>query len=104
MRAVYDTMLFFQVAAQEPPRIHGTFQAVDAGLVQLCMSQTLFDEIADVLSRAEFREKAPHFTPEVAAQFFAKVKSVSNWINPVPNAFTLPAHPDDDHLFDLAIA
>src|SRR2546428_3911029 len=103
-RVIYDTMLFFQAAAQKPPRLHGTFQALDARKVQLCMSQELFDEIADVLSREEFLEKAPHFTPERAAIFFAKVKSVSAWIASVPDTFTLPDHPKDDHLFNLAIA
>lgn len=75
-RVVYDTMLFFQVAAQEPPRLHGTFQAIDARKVQLCLSPESMDEITDVLTRPEFLEKAPHFTSERAAQFFAKIKAV----------------------------
>ena len=104
MRVVYDTMLFFQVAAQQPPRLHGSFQAIDAGRVQLCMSRDLFEEVADVLSRPEFLEKAPHFTPPIAAEFFAKVRSVSIWFEPVPRLFTLPEHAKDDHLFNLAIA
>lgn len=104
MRVVYDTMLFFQVAAQRPPRLHGTFQALDAKRVQLCISQALFDEVADVLSRPEFLRKAAHFTPEIAAQFFAKIKSAALWFDAVPAAFTLSAHPKDNHLFNLAIA
>ncbi len=104
IRVVYDTMLFFQAAAQEPPRLHGSFQAIDSRRVQLCMSRELFDEIADVLSRKEFLEKAPHFTPQRAAQFFTKIKSVSAWMESVPSAFTLPDHLKDDHLFNLAIA
>jgi len=103
-RVVYDTMLFFQAAAQQPPRLHGTFQAIDARKVQLCMSQDLFDEIVDVLGRPEFLEQAPHFTPDRAARFFAKIKSVSIWIDRVPDAFTLPDHSKDDHLFNLSIA
>jgi putative PIN family toxin of toxin-antitoxin system len=104
MRVVYDTMLFFQVAAQQPPRLHGSFQAIDAGRVQLCMSRELLEEVADVLSRPEFLDKAPHFTPELAMQFFAKLRSASTWFEPVPNVFTLAEHPKDDHLFNLAIA
>lgn len=104
IRVVYDTMLFFQAAAQAPPRLHGTFRALDARKAQLCMSPALLDEIIDVLSRREFLDKAPHFTPQRAAQFFAKIRSVSDWIEPIPGVFSLPDHPKDDHLFNLAIA
>jgi len=101
---VYDTMLFFQAAAQNPPRLHGTFQALDAGTVRLCMSQELYDEIADVLTRPEIRKKAPSLTTTRVAQFLAKVKSVSRWFDEVPHVFTLAGHSDDDHIFNLAIA
>lgn len=104
MRVDYDTMLFFQVAAQQPPRLHGSFQAIDAGHVQLCMSLELLDEFVHVLSRPEFQGNARHFTPDLAQQFFAKIKSVALWFDSVPKLFTIPKHSKDDHLFNLAIA
>ena len=103
-RVVYDTMLYFQAAAQEPPRLHGTFQAVEKGTVQLCLSNALFDEVTDVLSRPEMREKAPSLTPERVASFLTKTRSECLWAEEVPQRFTLPGHPDDDHFFNLAIA
>lgn len=47
--AVYDCMMWFMQAAR-PHRVHETFQLVEAGAVQLCISSDILTEIHDVLT------------------------------------------------------
>jgi putative PIN family toxin of toxin-antitoxin system len=96
-------MLFFQAAAQ-PARLRASILAVHTGQVQLCLSKELVAEIQDVLSRPEYRAKFPALRPEAVEAFIADVLAHASVLDPVPIAFTWPQHPDDDHLFNLAIA
>lgn len=99
---VYDTMIFVQ-AAVRPDRIHRTFRLVADGLVTLCLSRQLVAEIEDVLTRAEVQAKFPALTPESIAPFLADIAATAKHFDPIPNLFSWPEHPDDDHLFNLAI-
>ncbi|HEX4796364.1 MAG TPA: putative toxin-antitoxin system toxin component, PIN family [Humisphaera sp.] len=103
-RAVYDTMVFFQWAALGQNRQHATVKALYDGSVHLCMSQALLEEVRDVLYRPELRERAPNLTPDRVKQVLAAIVELSEWVADVPNAFTWTRHPDDDHIFNLAIA
>jgi len=100
--AVYDTMLFFQAAAQ-PDRIRGTMLAVKEGRIQLCLSKDLVAEISDVLTRPEYQLKFPALKPPAVDIFIADVVSRGKLFDPIPQTFTWPPHPDDDHIFNLAI-
>lgn len=102
--AVYDTMLFFQEAALPAHRRHGTFMAVDDGRVQLCLSRELFSEISDVLHRPELQKKSPHLTPDRVKLILGVILDKALMLDPVPSLFHWPSHPDDNHLFNLAIA
>jgi len=99
---VYDTMLFFQ-AASRPTRVHATFQAILDKRVALCLSSDLLSEIADVLLRPEHEARFPALTPDAVAAFLAQWSARSRMVENVPRVFTWPEHPDDDHVFNLAI-
>ena len=103
-RAVYDTMLFFQQAALSIDRTHATFKAVESGDIELCLSHALLLEIKQVLTRPEMLRKAPSLTPERVEKILSALMSRSTLFDPVPQIFHWPEHPDDDHLFNLAIA
>jgi predicted nucleic acid-binding protein len=63
----------------------------------------LLAEVEDVLSRESVRIQFPALTPDVAQAFVTDVRKRGILLDPVPFVFTWPLHPDDDHLFNLAI-
>jgi putative PIN family toxin of toxin-antitoxin system len=97
-------MIFLQWAALPQGRHHATIRAVYEGAVRLYLSQALLDEIRDVLSRPEVVARSPNITPDRLKQVLATTLEIAEWVADVPPAFTWPQHPDDDHLFNLAIA
>ena len=99
---VYDTMLFLQAAVQ-PVRVHRSFQAVQEGLVTLCLSAELLAEVRDVLTRRKMRQRFPALTPEAVDAFITETAAMAVMFDPVPSQFTWPTDPDDDHIFNLAI-
>jgi putative PIN family toxin of toxin-antitoxin system len=99
---VYDTMVFLQQASR-PGRTHATFQAVTDKRVILAISPRLLAEIRDVLGRDSVRARFPALTSESAKVFVDDVLARSTIFGHVPRAFDWPEHPDDNHLFDLAI-
>ena len=99
---VYDTMVFLQ-AAVRPGRRYATFEAVEDRRLRLCTSAELVAEVRDVLTRPSLARKFPALTPERVAQFLDKVNAMATSFSDIPPAFTWPHHPDDDHLFNLAI-
>lgn len=103
-RAVYDTVVFFQWAALKPERQHSSQSMVEQGQVVLLQSTDLMREVKDVLSRPELRAKSLHMTPERVEAVLSFIQKHGEFLRQVPNVFTLPEHPDDDHLFNLAIA
>ncbi len=102
IRVVYDTMLFVQAAAR-PDRIHTTFRAVKDGRAILCLSPALMAEITDVLARPAVRAQFPALTDRAVGAFLADMQSRATTFDPIPARFTWPQHPDDDHLFNLAV-
>lgn len=99
---VYDTMVFLQ-AAISPERRYATFEAVEDKRLTLCTSPELMAEVRDVLIRPSLVAKYPALTPERVAQFLDSVNIASRFFSAVPHSFTWPQHPEDDHLFNLAI-
>ncbi len=67
------------------------------------MSAELLAEVRDVLSRPEYQARFPALTIERVEVFLAEMIARAANFDPVPNLFTWPQHPDDDHVFNLAI-
>ena len=103
-RAVYDTMLFFQWAALPEERQHRTVKALYDGSIRLCLSPELIAEVTDVLSRPELAEKTPSLTSRRIKQVLDSALERADWFDGIPHLFSWLQHPDDDHLFNLAIA
>ena len=101
-RVVYDTMVFLQ-AAVHPNRRYATIDAAEEGRVILCTSPDVIAEIRDVLTRPSLAAKFPALTPERVGQFLDSVSAMATPFSAVPAVFTWPQHPEDDHLFNLAI-
>ena len=104
-RAVYDAMVMLQWAALPPqgPRRHATVTALSTGRLRLAMSRRLLDELRGLFFRPELQARLPSLTPGHAAVILQKTLEFADWFESVPARFSLPQHPKDDHLFDLAI-
>src|ERR1700710_1538902 len=100
--AVYDTMVILQ-AAINPDRRYASIEAIEDGRLILCTSPELIAEVHEVLTRPLLAAKFPALTPERVALFLQNMNMLARAFNAVPNLFTWPQHPDDDHLFNLAI-
>ena len=102
-RAVYDAMVFFQWAALPADRQHATVKALYDGTIRLCLSPELIEEVRDLLARPAIRAKAPSLTDARVADVLAAAVQHADWFEQVASVFTLPDHPDDDHVLNLAI-
>jgi len=103
-RVVYDTMVFYQWAVLPEGRLHGTGRAVVDGTVRLCISAELMSEVRDLLTRPAIAARSPNLTRHRVEQFLDNITRLAEVHNALPRAFTWPQHPDDDHLFNLAVA
>ena len=101
---VYDAMIMLQWAAlPEGGRQHATLTFLSTGQLRLAMSQTLLDEVRGIFFRPELQQRLPSLTPRHAADILKKIVELAELLPTVPARFSLPQHPKDDHLFDLAI-
>jgi putative PIN family toxin of toxin-antitoxin system len=103
-RVVYDTMVFYQWAVLPEGRVHRTAHAVLDGAVRLCLSAELVSEVKDLLNRPAIRDHSVNLTTERTERFIDTLMKRAEWFPAIARAFTWPRHPDDDHLFNLAIA
>src|ERR1700733_13619286 len=95
-------MVFLQ-AAIKPERSYVTIEAVEDKRLTLCTSAELLAEVRDVLMRPSMRKKFSALTPQRVGQFLERISSLATHFADVPKVFTWPQHPDDDHVFNLAI-
>jgi putative PIN family toxin of toxin-antitoxin system len=102
-RVVYDTMVFFQWATLPEGRQHATTKAVLNGSVQLCVSLELLAEVKDLLTRPAIVAKAQNLTNDRVDRFLEVILQYAEIVPSVPNVFSWQQHPDDDHVFNLAI-
>jgi len=84
-------------------RQHNTIKLLYDGSVRLCLSPALANEIWDVLTRDELRARFPALSADRAKRVLEAAKMHADWFERVPNVFTWLSHPDDDHVFNLAI-
>jgi putative PIN family toxin of toxin-antitoxin system len=102
--AVYDAMVFLQWVALPPQgRQHATLTALSTGRLRLAISQKLLDEVRGIFFRPELQQRLPSLTHERAALILKKTLELADFYPDLPARFSLPNHPKDDHLFDLAI-
>jgi len=95
-------MVFLQAAIQ-PHRRYSTIEAVENKRLVLCTSDELLEEVRDVLMRPQMAAKFPALTPERVGRFLEKITFLSRRYTVVPKKWSWPKHPEDDHLFNLAI-
>lgn len=102
MRIVLDTNLLVSgVISAGPPR--QLLDAVKAGVVELCTSETLLAELLDVLSRGKFVARLAHagLTP---AGIVDDLRRLAVVVSPTSVPRVVPTDSDDDHVLAAALA
>jgi predicted nucleic acid-binding protein len=61
------------------------------------------DEVRAVLNRPELAERFPSLTADRTDAVLREARRHADWFEAVPKRYSLPSHPKDDHLFNLAI-
>ena len=102
---VLDCMVFLQAASRPGgPAVRILLEFVEAGHITLWVSDSILDEVRDVLGRPRIRAKNPTITDERVKDFFRRIEQVAQKLDDVPASFSLPRDPDDEPYVNLAIA
>jgi putative PIN family toxin of toxin-antitoxin system len=100
----FDCMTYLQATASPAGPAAACLRLVETVRVRLLTSQTILDEVRDVLERPRIRKKNPRLTDELVGAFLAHVVSLAPPAAVVPTAFTYPRDPKDEPYLNLAIA
>jgi len=66
------------------------------GHIELCVSQEILDEVADVLARPRVRERFPALDDGMVEAFLAAVRARSRFFSSVPRRLSLSRDPKDE--------
>ena len=64
LKAVFDTVVYFQAALNPAGPAFAALELADAGRIRLVASEETLEEVAEVLSRPRLRAKYPDLTDE----------------------------------------
>ena len=102
--AVFDCMVFLQGAGRPASPARACFRLVDSEQITLFISEAIFTEVQDVLTRPKTQRRFPLLSPEWAKAFVQNVATKVVVIHDVPAVFTLSRDPKDEPYVNLAIA
>jgi putative PIN family toxin of toxin-antitoxin system len=98
-------MVFLQASASPTgPATRLLIEFVESGQLTLFVSDSILEELRDVLCRPRIRAKNPAITDETVEEFCRRVLQIAQKIDLVPASFTLARDPDDEPYLNLAIA
>lgn len=103
LRVVFDCMVFLQGAARKEGPAGVCLDLAWRGVIELCVSQEILDEVAGVLLRPSVRRKFPALDEAMVAAFVAGVRHQSRFFNEVPRAINFPRDPKDEPYLNLAL-
>lgn len=104
LRAVFDCMVFLQGAARQGGPSGICLQLVDAGAIDLFVSNEIIAEIRDVLNRPRLRRKFSGLTDHLVDQFLAGLLARASHVRNVPRVFVYERDPKDEPYINLALA
>src|SRR5258706_4544389 len=103
LRVVYDCVVCLQGVGRRGNAARECLNLVDAGIVELCLSAAVLEEIQDVLNRPEILKKFPLIESKDSQALLRTTRNKSLVLSNVPHAFSLARDPDDEPYTDLAI-
>lgn len=104
MLAVFDCMIFVQAAANPNGAAMACFERLSQLGGQLCISDAVLLEVAEVFNRSELRTRLRSLTPTRIGQFLDDIRATARVIETVATVFSLPRDPNDEPYLNLAIA
>ena len=103
LRVVFDCMVFLQGAARKEGPAGVCLDLAWRGVIELCVSQQILDEVANVLFRPSIRKKFPALNDAMVAAFIAGMQQQARFFNEVPRSMKLPRDPKDEPYLNLAL-
>ncbi len=101
---VFDCMVFLQAAANQQSPSYACLALAEIDEVQLFVSEKIFEELQDVLSRPKTTRKFRQLTPERVEAFLEWIRSFATVVTVVSHVFEFPRDPKDEPYLNLAIA
>lgn len=103
-KVVFDCMIYFQATARPNGPAAACLMLLDAGLIELAVSEDILREVHHVLTRPKVQRKNPLLSEAVAANLIARLRRTATLVDPVPALFSYRRDPDDVPYLNLAIA
>ena len=103
-RCVFDCVVLLQAAVSRRGPAFALLTLVEAGRLELLISDGIIAELREVLARPAVQRKFPLLTADVVAAFIAKLIAIATPVQTEPPLFRLPRDPDDELYINLALA
>jgi putative PIN family toxin of toxin-antitoxin system len=103
-RTVFDCMVYLQAAVSDRGTSFAVLQRVQAGELELLVSEPILAEVRDVLTRPKTVRRFPRLTAARVAAFLERVDQHATLVQAVPAAFVHARDPKDEPYVNLALA
>ena len=101
---VFDCMVFLQATTSPAGPSAACLKLVEAGQMQLVVSQQILAEVRAVLSRPKVRSRNPKLDDEHTEAFLTHIAEVAPTVSDVQRTFIYPRDPLDEPYINLAIS
>lgn len=102
-RVVFDCMIYLQATASESGPAAALLRMVEANAISLFVSKEILNEVRDVLSRSNVRQKNPHITDERVDALLMRLAEKGTLLENVLKHFSYQRDPKDEKYINLVI-
>jgi putative PIN family toxin of toxin-antitoxin system len=102
-RVVFDCMIYLQATASESSPAAALLRMMDDSIISLFVSNDIFDEVRDVLSRLKIRQKNPRITDKQVDALLTRLAEQGTLLESVPKHFSYERDPKDEKYINLAV-
>jgi len=104
-QAVFDCSLFLQAALRPDGPAGLCLDCVEAGAVELLVSEPILAEVREVLRRPELKPRRKgRLTDRIVNELLSWVEAQATLVPEVPSVFSYARDPDDEPYLNLAVA
>ncbi len=97
-------MIFVQALASDKSPSFACFELARNGILDLCVSLEVLNEVRGVMTRSKLQKKLPGLTAERTMAFLSDIASFSTFVSEVPRRFQYERDPKDECYVNLALA
>ena len=103
IRVVFDCNTFFQALTNDVGPAAACLDAFAREEFDLYISEEIFEEVQEVLSRPELQKRFRSLTPERVEALLERLEAKAIWVVNVPEEFRYERDPNDERYINLAI-